>query len=426
MSVTTWVDVSDLLDWQGRATGIQRTAYELSKRFYADKKSHIRFVRFDGAKAKFVEVDYQKAMKTYQDNTAAEANHQFVKSSKGTVKKAYRRYVPLSLQRQTRRSKGIVKNLSNKKPVHDIETVIFSSGDILFVAGSNWDNFPMWNYIKKLAVDHDVSYVQILYDMVPLAKPKLIHPDAHVHFSKYVSFLSGYSQNVLAISESTKKDFLKFGKADADHVSVIRLGEDFASTAKPARPSTIKPKEEFVLTVGTIEIRKNHKLIIDAIRLGIKTNKQLPKLVIAGQRGWLTSDLLASIKSDSELQDRVIVLDDISDGELSWCYQNSMYTVFPSLYEGWGLPVSESLAKGKLCLSSDSSSLPEIAGELIEYFSPDDPKKLHELMYKYASNPKALAEREEAIKKNYTPTTWKDTYSQVAKQLKVIERTAKA
>ncbi len=77
------------------------------------------------------------------------------------------------------------------------------------------------------------------------------------------------------------------------------------------------------------------------------------------------------------------------------------------------MPVAESLYYGKFCLASNSSSIPEIAGELLDYFSPDDPRALLAGIVKYASNPRLLKDKEAEIKKNYRPTSWDDTFKQV-------------
>jgi glycosyltransferase involved in cell wall biosynthesis len=121
------------------------------------------------------------------------------------------------------------------------------------------------------------------------------------------------------------------------------------------------------------------------------------------------------IETDPVMQDKIILLDGIDDIALDWLYKNCRYTVYPTMYEGWGLPVAESLVYGKLCIASESSSVPEIAGDLISYASPYDTAAWLELMTKFTIEENTLIKMEEDIKRHYKPTPWSYTYKQVAK-----------
>jgi glycosyltransferase involved in cell wall biosynthesis len=105
----------------------------------------------------------------------------------------------------------------------------------------------------------------------------------------------------------------------------------------------------------------------------------------------------------------IVQLNQVNDAELDLLYRHALFTVFPSLYEGWGLPVSESLAYGKFCIASNTSSLPEVGGDLVEYLdSWDLPAWVERLAY-YFDNPKELKKREKKIASDYIPITWADT-----------------
>ena len=107
------------------------------------------------------------------------------------------------------------------------------------------------------------------------------------------------------------------------------------------------------------------------------------------------------------------VRDGVPDAELAAFYAHADFTVYPSRYEGWGLPVAESLANGKMCIASDASSIPEIAGDLIDYFSPYDAQACLDRIVEYLV-PKTLAEKEAQIRQQYKSTSWDDTFTQVA------------
>jgi glycosyltransferase involved in cell wall biosynthesis len=196
------------------------------------------------------------------------------------------------------------------------------------------------------------------------------------------------------------------------------LGDDFAQ-ATPRKPGIDVKEGEYILCVGTIEVRKNHQLLYTAYKLGLSKGLRMPKLVIVGGKGWYTSDVLFEFAHDPQMKDLVYIMHHANDNELKWLYENCKFTIYPSVYEGWGLPVAESLAYGKLCVSSNVSSMPEIAGGLIDYFSPYDSGECLEAIEKYI-NDENLLKKEAEIKKVYKTNSWDQTFEQTQKILKTF------
>jgi hypothetical protein len=149
-----------------------------------------------------------------------------------------------------------------------------------------------------------------------------------------------------------------------------------------------------------------------AVKAAAAEGKKLPKIVIAGRKGWLTDDVRYLMENDPDAKEVFVLVHGVSDKELAWLYQNCLFTVYPAFYEGWGLPVAEALCYGKFCLPSNSASLPEIAGDLLEYYSPYDAVTCMKLIYKYASDKKVLQGKEKEIKKTYKIATWDETSQQ--------------
>lgn len=121
--------------------------------------------------------------------------------------------------------------------------------------------------------------------------------------------------------------------------------------------------ERFVLFVATVEGRKNHRLILDIWRRMLAEGDDPPHLLCVGRVGWKSEPFVAKLVETGYLDGRVILLQEVSDAYLRLLYSRCLFTVFPSLYEGWGLPVGESLAAGKICVCSNRASIPEVAGE---------------------------------------------------------------
>jgi glycosyltransferase involved in cell wall biosynthesis len=167
--------------------------------------------------------------------------------------------------------------------------------------------------------------------------------------------------------------------------------------------------------VGTIEARKNQALLYQVWSRLLETyGASVPKLVIVGHPGLLSSDFVTLVK-DSAMRNHVVILKDTTDSELVWLYEHCLFTVYPSIYEGWGLPVAESLARGKYCITSESSSMPEIAGDLVDYHSPWDSGECYNLIAQAIGDARFLKEREAAIRARYKTTAWKETAESIVR-----------
>jgi len=115
-------------------------------------------------------------------------------------------------------------------------------------------------------------------------------------------------------------------------------------------------------------------------------------------------------------------LDTVDDTGLLWLYENAKYVVCPSYYEGWGLPVAESLAYGKATLSAKGSSLAEAGGEFADFFSPYDPRELYDLMVLY-ENTETLRKKEKKISDGYRTVDWESACKEFSKLVMVVRLT---
>jgi hypothetical protein len=136
----------------------------------------------------------------------------------------------------------------------------------------------------------------------------------------------------------------------------------------------------FVLYVSTIEIRKNHTLLFRIWKELIRRHgsDKVPKLIFVGRPGWRVSDLMDQLESTRFLDGHIQIVHGLSDADLAALYKAALYTAFPSFEEGWGLPVGESLIFGTPVVASNTSSVPEVAGDFVAYEDP------HNLWASYA------------------------------------------
>ncbi|SUB16009.1 glycosyltransferase, MSMEG_0565 family [Pantoea agglomerans] len=125
------------------------------------------------------------------------------------------------------------------------------------------------------------------------------------------------------------------------------------------------------------------------------------------------NDFITDLSLDPRIKGKIIQLNNISDPELTLLYKNAWFTLYPSLYEGWGLPVAESLAFGKYCLASSAASVPEVAGDLLDYIDPWDVLGWAEKIRYFIDNPDAIKQREKRIEAEYKSTKWSETAASV-------------
>jgi glycosyltransferase involved in cell wall biosynthesis len=186
------------------------------------------------------------------------------------------------------------------------------------------------------------------------------------------------------------------------HELVPATGEDdISDDFKSSLP------KEYVLCVCTIEARKNHTLLVDVwSNLARKYGTRLPRLVFVGRWAWYVDELRARLEATNHLDGAVMVLAGLSDAELAYAYEHCLFTVFPSFAEGWGLPVGESLAHGKPCIASSTTSIPEVGGDFCRYINPYD------VISATAEIERAIVDREDLrkwtarVQTEFEPRTW--------------------
>jgi glycosyltransferase involved in cell wall biosynthesis len=289
-----------------------------------------------------------------------------------------------------------------------------SAGDILISIGLDWDQ-SYTSHFYHLSRKRGVKVISCCYDLIPVLFPQYCVGDVASRFKDYFSILTWGSSAVLCISEQTKKDLLNLWSeigSPERKTCVIPLGDNVPSgTGNMSKLTQSVITENFILFVSTIERRKNHEILYKAYHLLVRMGyaQQLPKLVFVGMPGWGVGDLLKDIELDPLVQGLIIQLNHVSDAELLELYQHALFCVYPSLYEGWGLPVGEALSLGKVVLSSDQGSLPEVGGNLVKYVPAWNPQAWADAIWELVSNPNILNSLATKVKDSYVTRKWSDT-----------------
>lgn len=307
------------------------------------------------------------------------------------------------------------------------------AGDTLLVLGAPWNRERYSDTARWLRDERRMRFGVLVHDLVPVRHPEWCHRGVPRMFREWYADVLPFCDVVFANSRHTAADVEAWTRESGivlnGAVQVLPIGSGFGAAAAAAEMPGLPQRGSYVLFVSTMEARKNHALLfrvwsklLDAVADGTRAADSVPDLVFAGRIGWLVADLLAQLDNTKWLGGRIKFVADPNDAELRALYAGCLFTVFPSWHEGWGLPVTESLALGKPCLSSDAASLPEAGGKLCRYFDPGSVGLAHEAIAAVLDDRVGLASWEAAIRRDFRPTPWTTTAQALLKSLTTLSR----
>jgi glycosyltransferase involved in cell wall biosynthesis len=403
-----WIDVEDLFKWQTfgrRPSGIQRVEFELCRALVALGKDRVFFVRHDAKRRRLVAVSWEVVERLFDSISSDESKGNVETRPNGgelivavirSVLRNAANKLPLNLRLAVFRQIRFFVNLaqfviglfqrpwrprarSNAVPASPDEP---GHGDILAVLGCGWASPDYFSYVENAVCKKGLRFALLIYDIIPLRRPEWFEVGVAEYFRTWFDGAITLADTILTISDATARDVAAYSERDGLNLRAvptpIPIGTGFAT----GRPSTIvspvsirlPPPNSYALIVSTIEVRKNHLLLFRVWRRLLEDMPvaSVPTLVFAGRVGWLVSDLMQELRNCNFLDGKIIHIDSPTDEELETLYDGCLFTLFPSFYEGWGLPVTESHAFGRPCIISNATSLPEAGGELARYIDPDD------------------------------------------------------
>jgi len=452
--VTTWYDVSDLMTWTlPHLTGIQRTTVGILGGLLAEGTA-VRLTRFDRTRRGFQPLDatqlpaavrrHLAAVAATTDTAASgrpgrrrrwngrellfgsspaaaelrTASREFNGASR-RLGRSFGRWLAVRLRESSRllptpTAAGRTKPVPAAPPA---TTDPFAPGDVLLSLGASW---PIEGHAAAAAATRrrGVRVLRMIYDLIPTIKPQWVDEPTVRQVTGWVRNVLTESDHVLTISEFSRSEIARYCAESGLHLpptSVVRLGDELGSSHDETPPlPRFVPRRPFFVCVSTLDVRKNHRLLYDAWQvLAARDPENCPDLVCLGVPHVLVNDLMHEVRHDRAVNGRIHVLHGIEDAELAWYYRHCAATIYPSRYEGWGLPVAESLAHGRLCLASNATSIPEISPDLPEFFHPLDALGLVALVERTLRDPDWVRSREAEIRSRFVPTPWTHTAGQV-------------
>jgi len=288
-------------------------------------------------------------------------------------------------------------------------------GDVLVVLGAPWTYPGYETLLLRARTALGLRLAWLVHDIVPIRRPEWSDPTRVHTLQVLVRSLLPEADAILANSRATAEDLTRYAVETGialprAPITVLPLGSGFATPSSAASPR-LPPPGSYALFVSTIEARKNHRLLVSVWRRLLEElpSDTLPNLVFAGRVGALANDVLRELENSEWLSGKVWLITDATDAEIAALYRGCRFTLFPSLAEGWGLPVTESLAFGKPCLAAHTTVLLETGGDLVRYFDPESVPDACTAIRAVITDADELAAWEAEIIRRFVPTSWRTT-----------------
>lgn len=416
---TVWFEVEDLVrhfDGAGQPTGIPRVSLEIVKAAQAHYATRVRFCRLSRFSSRFEPISISDLMRL----CSSIADGRSVLS--GRRRSGAFREVRRGLRYLWRVASTALKDFMSRFDRRRTNEGVFRSGDVLVGLGAGWSNAKYGASIANAKARYGLRFATLVHDIIPLSHPQFHIDRSNDEFRRWLEQVFSNADLIFTSSEYCRNQVIEYGNRQVVRVppvETIPFGAAFAPTRADLETPAVKWPDRFVLLVATIEVRKNHLLMLNVWRRLIQSHgaESVPNLVFLGRIGWRVEKMMAELEATHFLDGKIILVQNMSDVALDEAYRQALFTVFPSFCEGWGMPVSESLSHGTFCVCSNATSLPEVGRDFVDYFDPADEDAAFAATERAIFNSEYLAGRKAKLKAGYRPRTWDDCVHRMIERL---------
>ncbi len=274
------------------------------------------------------------------------------------------------------------------------QPVTAGEGDLIVLPDAYWTSNlrnSVWPAAQE-AREQGAKVATLVYDLIPITHPQFVGQKRCNSFRDYLLEAVDSSDIMVAISKTVRRELDEYlaniiNLDEIPHTASFRLGGEFCPT--PGKPrddlrNLFDSEQAPFLMVGAFDPRKNHHFLLDAFDQ-IWNDGGDANLCLVGRFGARCGDVAERIQKHRLLNQRLFVFDDVSDSELHYCYSNARAVIFPSIVEGFGLPIVEALAFGKTVFASNTAVHREVGGDSCSYFSLSAPSDLANQIVKHAA-----------------------------------------
>lgn len=272
-----------------------------------------------------------------------------------------------------------------------------------------------------------IKYLAIVHDLIPLYMPELFTKGHKQRFKFFTDLCAKKADHIVAVSKATKDDVMKYMKFPESKISVIYEGADkrFTPERDEKRITETMNKygitKSYILCLSTVEPRKNMLRTIKAFEQLLIKGLDNYQLVLVGGNGWNNGEIYDYYKSHN-MEDSVIFTGYASDEEIKHIYANATVFVYPSLCEGFGIPIIEAMQSGTPVITSNISCMPEVAGKACELVNPYSVSDIEHAIEKIISDEKLREKMREAGIKRAAEFSWEKCSKEVWELIIKLER----
>lgn len=289
---------------------------------------------------------------------------------------------------------------------------------IFFEMDSVWNASLKRSYLYKELKLNGFKIFNFIYDFVPVLFPDYSHENTVRNFVTFIASVYEYSDMIFFDSHSAEGDFFslkeKLGIKKSYSTKVVRLGSDFIRhlNCESYQQYDNILNSKYILFVGTIEPRKMQPKVLEAFDILSEKYKDL-NLVFIGKNGWKVDDFIQNLTSHHYYNKKVFWLSGIDDEILNLFYSKAYIVTYLSSYEGYGLPIAESLSFGNITITSKNSSMYEVGQNYADYVLYNSTKEIVDIISYYYDNPISYNIKKDYIKSSYKSISWNEMFDSI-------------
>lgn len=416
--MTIWLHVTSSYTWTRPAVGVIRVEQELfaalaRHRLGQPDAAELRYCIFMGGE--LFEVPASAMMITPQDPATARRPDLLLAlpwAAWLAVRGLWLRLATVSplAARAFQKAKALRNRWSERRAGHQPwPRAAIQPGDAFLSVGHDWA-LDFTTLFTKVTEGHGARLISFCHDLIPVRFPEYCLGADQDKMVTYFDTLFARSALVLCNSACTERDVVQHHAnrgLPAPQTLVVPLGCDVPQSDVLPAPD-VAPEEDFILYVSTIERRKNHQVLYD-VYAELSSHPdfaRLPTVCFVGMQGWRVENLMDDIALNRKVSHKFKILPHVTDAQLGQLYRRALFCVYPSYYEGWGLPVAEALALGKVVIASDAGSLPEASGGHALHLGPYDTRAWRDAILRMSTDADWREGWERRVQAGFRPLTW--------------------
>jgi glycosyltransferase involved in cell wall biosynthesis len=427
-------DVSGLLQWfayQAKPTGIQRVTTQILHAATTHLEREVELIaRCPGSRA-FFPVSRQLAT-----NLVGPARDEALRSVRRVFVNGMRSVHPLLFLRQARMGhvpyalwgiSRLTEVARNRSPLRSMDlqsqhVVIPAADDVIVGLGDFWCHREHANALVDIKRRTGATLIHMIHDLYALSHPEWTHPYYGPQFAKQFAWLAPHVDHWLTNSRFVKSQvnsYVEEHRIAGRRIDVVPMGWDsFPDASTLLDDKRVMEKlgldtGKYILHVGTVEPRKNLLSLIDVMcKLRRELGDETPTCILVGREGWRSDEVKKHLRRTAFAGGTIRWIHEVDDADLPLIYRGARFTVMPSLAEGWGLTVQESLAHGVPCIASDAGGVPEAGLDLARYVNPRSSGELFAAIRHWATDDEAVSSARTRIRvrleRQSSRPTWKN------------------